>query len=304
MTAFLVNRALQAVMTLFAVSVIVFVLARLTGDPASVLLPIDTTPADRQAFIESLGLDQPVLVQYWVYVQNAARGDFGVSVRTRRPVTELVADRIGNSILLSSAVIAVTIVVSVPLGVIAAVFRGRLLDRIALAIALVGQAVPSFWTGLIAIDIFAVLLRWLPTSGIGGWQHLVLPSTTTAWFITAGLVRLLRSSMLEALGSEYITVARGKGLRERAVILRHALPNALIPVLTYLGLMWGLIVGAAITTEVVFAWPGLGRLTYEAMLTRDFPLLQFAVLTWTLLVLVINFVVDLAYVTIDPRIKL
>jgi peptide/nickel transport system permease protein len=194
--------------------------------------------------------------------------------------------------------------VSVPLGVIAAVFRGRLLDRIALAIALVGQAVPSFWTGLIAIDIFAVLLRWLPTSGIGGWQHLVLPSVTTAWFITAGLVRLLRSSMLEALGSEYITVARAKGLSEGAVILRHALPNALIPVLTYLGMMWGLIVGAAITTEVVFAWPGLGRLTYEAMLTRDFPLLQFAVLTWTFLVLVINFVVDLAYVAIDPRIKL
>lgn len=304
MTAFLVRRVLQGLLTLFVVSVIVFSLARLTGNPADVLLPIDLTAADRQRFISSLGLDKPVLVQYGLYLQNAARGDFGASVRNRIPVTDLVADRVGNSILLASCVMALTVVISVPLGVIAAVFRRRMLDRVALAVAVVGQAVPSFWTGLIAMQVFAVGLGWFPTSGMGGWQHFVLPSVTTAWFISAGLVRLVRSSMLDVLDAEYVRVARAKGLHERAVVLRHALPNALIPAVTYLGMMYGLIIGAAITTEVVFSWPGLGRLTYDALLTRDFPLLQLAVLTWTLIVIVINFLVDLAYVAIDPRIRL
>lgn len=304
MTAFLVRRVLQGLLTLFVVSVIVFSLARLTGNPADVLLPIDLTAADRQLFISSLGLDRPVLVQYGLYLQNAARGDFGASVRNRLPVTDLVADRVGNSILLATCVMALTVVISVPLGVIAAVFRKRMLDRIALSAAVVGQAVPSFWTGLIAMQVFAVGLGWLPTSGMGTWQHLVLPSVTSAWFISAGLVRLVRSSMLEVLDAEYVRVARAKGLHEQGVVLRHALPNALIPAVTYFGMMYGLIIGAAITTEVVFSWPGLGRLTYDALLTRDFPLLQLAVLTWTLIVIMINFLVDLAYVAIDPRIRL
>lgn len=303
MLRFLLRRLLQAALALLAVSAIVFLLSRVTGNPVDTLLPIDATPADRAELSESLGLNQPLLVQYGTFVSGAIRGDFGVSVRTGRPVTELVADRIVNSVILTTAIMLETIVISVPLGVIAAVFRGQIAERLALTFSFVGQSIPSFWTGLVAMGIFAVQLRWLPTSGMGSWQHIVLPSVVTAWFISAGLVRLLRSSMLEVLDSDYIRVARGKGLRESVVVVRHALPNALVPVLTYLGMMYGIIVGAAITTEVVFSWPGLGSLTYRALLARDFPVLQFAILAWTAMVLTLSLLVDALYVAIDPRIK-
>lgn len=304
MLKFLLMRFFQAVLTLLAASFIVFALARLTGSPADTMLPMDATPAEREALITRLGLDQPLAYQYWLYLKDAIRGDFGASLRTRRPVTELVWDRLFNSLKLASAAMVFTVVISLPLGVIAAVYRGRLWDRLSMTVALLGQSLPSFWTGIVFILVFSVMLGWLPTSGMGGWQHYVLPAVSMGWFTSAGVVRLLRSSTLEVLDSEYIKLARLKGLRELIVVSKHAVRNALIPVTTFIGFMYGIIIAAAITTEVVFTWPGLGRLAYEAVLWRDFPLLQLTVLTWAFLIIIINFIVDIVYVILDPRIRL
>jgi peptide/nickel transport system permease protein len=184
------------------------------------------------------------------------------------------------------------------------VYRGRFWDRFSMTIALLGQSLPSFWTGIVFILVFSVMLGWLPTSGMGGWQHYVLPAVAMGWFTSAGVVRLLRSSTLEVLDTEYIKLARLKGLREIVVVGKHAVRNALILVITFVGFMYGIIIAAAITTEVVFTWPGLGRLAYEAVLWRDFPLLQLTVLTWAALIILINFLIDLIYVVLDPRIRL
>ena len=228
------------------------------------------------------------------------RGDFGVSLRTKRPVTELVSDRLWNSLKLASVAMLITICISLPLGVVAAVYRGRVWDRVAMVVALLGQSLPSFWTGIVFILIFSVTLGWLPTSGMGSWQHYILPAVAMGWSTSAGVVRLLRSSTLEVLDTEYIKLARLKGLREFIVVSKHAVRNALIPVITFIGFMYGVVIAAAITTEVVFTWPGLGRLAYEAVLWRDFPLLQLTVLTWATFIVAINFAVDLVYVVLDP----
>lgn len=304
MITFTLVRLLQALFTLLAASIVVFVLARLTGSPADTMLPMDATPAEREALIARLGLDLPLTQQYWRYLQDALQGDFGMSLRTKRPVTALVRDRLFNSLKLASAAMLFTLVISLPLGVIAAVYRGEILDRVAMGIVLLGQSLPSFWTGIVSILLFSVMLRWLPTSGMGSWQHYILPAVSMGWFTSAGVVRLLRSSLLEVLDSEYIKLARLKGLRECMVVNKHALRNALISVLTFVGFMYGIIIAAAITTEVVFTWPGLGRLAYEAVLWRDFPLLQLTILTWASLIIGINFAIDLVYVLLDPRIRL
>lgn len=296
-------RLLRAAVTLLVASAVVFGLARLSGSPADVMLPVDANPAEREAFIRRMGLDRPILVQYGIYLKHAVTGDFGVSLRTGRPVTELVQSRLRNSIKLAAASIAVTLLVSVPLGVLAAAHQGHLWDRVAMSIALLGQSMPSFLSGILAILLFSLALGWLPTGGIGGWEYYVLPSITIGWFTSAGVVRLLRSSMLEVLDSEYVKLARTKGLVEAVVVGKHALRNALIPVITFVGFMYGVILAASVATEVVFNFPGLGRLVYEATLWRDFPLLQFTVLTWAFLVVVMNLVVDMVYVLLDPRIR-
>ncbi|MBI4183302.1 MAG: ABC transporter permease [Proteobacteria bacterium] len=301
---FVLLRLAQGLITLLVASFVVFAMGRLTGNPADTMLPIEATAADREAFIERMGLDRPVIVQYWVYLKHASQGDFGRSLRNNYPVTELVGVYMVNSLKLASAAMVFVILVSIPLGVVSAVYRGRLWDKIAMTVALLGQSLPPFWTGIMAVMLFGVLLGWLPTAGIGGWQYYVLPATTMGLTIVAGVVRLLRSSMLEVLDAEYVKLARAKGVAEGVVVWKHALRNALIPVVTYIGFMYGLIVAAAITTEVVFSWPGLGRATFEALLTRDFPLLQFAVLTWAALIIAINYVVDLTYLILDPRIRL
>ena len=304
MLKFFLIRFFQAVVTLVAASFVVFALARATGSPADTMLPMEATPEEREAFIKRMGLDRSIVYQYGIYLQDAVRGDFGISLRTRRPVTELVRDRLFNSLRLTSAAMLFTVLISLPLGVVAAVYRGRLWDRISMTVALLGQSLPSFWTGIVFVLVFSVILGWFPTSGIGGWKHYVLPAVAMGWFTSAGVVRLLRSSTLEVLDSEYIKLARLKGLREYTVVWKHAVRNALISVVTFIGFMYGIIIAAAITTEVVFTWPGLGRLAYEAVLWRDFPLLQFTVLTWAFLIIVINFIVDIVYVILDPRIRL
>lgn len=304
LSRFIAVRLAQALVTLLIASFVVFALGRITGNPADTMLPIEATAAERQVFIERMGLNEPVLFQYWVYLRHAFHGDFGNSIRNGYPVTLLAGEYFLNSMKLATWAMAFVIAVSVPLGVVSAVFRGRLPDRVGMTIALLGQSLPPFWTGIMAVMFFGVYLGWLPTAGIGSWEYYVLPATTLGLTILAGVVRLLRSSMLEVLDAEYIKFARTKGVSERVVVWKHALRNALIPVVTYIGLMYGQIVAAAITTEVVFSWPGLGRATYEALLTRDFPMLQFAVLIWAALVIAINYLVDIVYVFLDPRIRL
>jgi peptide/nickel transport system permease protein len=301
---FLTVRLLQALATLLVASFVVFALGRITGNPADTMLPIEATAAERSAFIERMGLDRPIIVQYWVYLTNALRGDFGRSLRNNYPVTLLAGEYLLNSMKLATWAMVFVVLVSIPLGVVSAVYRGHFADKVAMTVALLGQSLPPFWTGIMAVMLFGVYLGWLPTAGIGGWQYYVLPATTLGLTIVAGVVRLLRSSMLEVMDAEYIKLARAKGVAEGVVVWKHALRNALIPVVTYIGLMYGQIVAAAITTEVVFSWPGLGRATYEALLTRDFPMLQFTVLVWAALIIAINYVVDLIYLILDPRIRL
>ncbi len=303
MLRFTALRVGQALLTLLASSFIVFALVRTSGNPADLILPAEATPAERQAFIERMGFDRPVAYQFWAFLRNALQGDWGRSLRTGKPAIELVQERFWNSLKLATAAIAITLLISLPLGVLAAAHRGGAWDRLGLAFAVLGQSLPAFWLGVVLILIFAVWLRWLPTSGMGTWRHYVLPAVVLGWGISAGVVRLLRSSMLEVLDSEYVKLARTKGLRETRVVWKHALRNALIPVITFVGFMYGVIIAAAIVVEVVFGWPGLGRLAYESTLWRDFPVLQLTVMVWTALIILINFLVDLSYGLVDPRIR-
>ena len=303
MALIILRRFLQAMVALFIVSVVVFGLARTTGNPVHLLVPISASPEQRAATTERLGLDKPLISQYGIYLQDLIRGDLGTSLRTGRPVSELVIPRLANSLKLGTATMILSLLVSIPLGVLGAVHRGGLWDRLATGVALVGQSVPPFWSGIVAILVFSVTLGWLPTSGIGGWQHYVLPVLTLSLFTSAGVVRLVRSSMLEELNSEYIVLAKIKGLRPLYVVWKHALRNALIPVVTFSGFMYGIIIAAALTTEVVFSWPGLGRLAFEAVGWRDFPVLQATVLIFAMIIIGINFIVDLIYLFLDPRMR-
>ncbi|WP_333669496.1 ABC transporter permease [Elioraea tepidiphila] len=303
MLAVIASRLLQAFLTLLLTSVVVFVLARTSGNPVDLVLPPEATPAERQAFIERNGLDRPLPVQYAVFVTGALQGDFGTSIRTRQPAVDLVMQRLPRTLTLATAGLAIALVISVPVGVMAAAYRGGLWDRFGQGFALLGQSVPAFWLGIVLILVFSIHLRWLPSSGIGGWRNYVLPAIVLGWSISAGIVRLLRSSMLEVLGTEFVKLARAKGLPERQVIWKHALRNALIPVVTFIGFMYGVIIASAVVVEVVFGWPGLGYLAYESTLWRDFPVLQCAVLVYTAVIVAINLMVDICYGLIDPRVR-
>ncbi len=303
MISFIAKRLAQAAITMIAVTIAVFLLSHATGNPADVILPIEATGEQRAALIDRLGLNEPLPEQYWIFITNAVQGDFERSIRTRSPVMDLVGDRFWNSIKLATAAIGFTILVSAPLGVIAAVRRGRWADKGAMTFATLGQSLPPFFTGVLAILVFAVWFRVLPAQGADTWKHYVLPAVTMGWFTGAGVTRLMRSGMLEVLDSEYIKLARAKGTSETKVIWKHAMRNALIPVVTFVGLMYGILLAAAVSTEVVFGWPGMGRLAFEAVSWRDFPLLQAVVLVWSLVIIGINLVVDLSYGLLDPRIR-
>jgi peptide/nickel transport system permease protein len=297
------SRLLQAILTLLLTSMIVFVLARTSGNPVDLVLPVEATAAERQAYIVRHGLDRPLPVQYGAFLAGALRGDFGVSLRTRRPAAELVFARLGRTLALATAGLLVALVVSVPIGVMSAAAPGGIWDRVGQGFALLGQSVPAFWLGIVLIIVFSIKLGWLPSSGVGSWRHYVMPAIVLGWGISAGIVRLLRSGMLEALGQEYIKLARAKGLSEERVVWKHALRNALLPVLTFVGFMYGVIIASAVVVEVVFGWPGLGHLAYESTLWRDFPVLQCAVLVYTAIIVMINFIVDLGYGFADPRVR-
>lgn len=311
MRVYVLRRVLLTVPTVLGTSILVFLILHLApGDPAMIVAG-PTAPPDVVANIRSqLGLDQPVLVQYWRYISNALRGDLGRSILTRRPVSEEVATAFLSTFELVIAARIWSLLVAIPMGVVAAVKRQSIFDKLSMVTALLGLSLPIFWIGLMAIWLFAFQLGWFPVSGRGGpvWsadglRHLVLPALTLGGIQIPALARLTRSSVLEALGQDYVRTARAKGLAERLVVAKHALKNALLPVVTVVGLQFAALLGGAVVTETIFSWPGLGRLAVTAILTRDFPVVQGTILVAALTFITINLLVDLVYALLDPRIK-
>ena len=300
----ILSRIAEALIALLLMSVVIFSVSRLTGDPLALLLGDGATEADKQALARQLGLDQPLIVQYFQFVGNALMGDFGRSLTASRdPALQLVLSRLPASLSLAGVALLMTLVSGIALGVFAAITRGSFIDILARLIALIGQSVPSFWLGIVLMYVFAVQLNWLPTSGYGEWFHFVLPAATLGLFTLAAVTRLVRASMLEALGSEYIKLARVKGLSEAMVIWKHALTNSLIPVITFMGTFFAVMITGAVIVETVFAWPGIGRLAYESILARDFPVVQTVVLVITSLFILANLLVDMLYMLVDPRMR-
>ncbi len=284
-------------------SVIAFALTHLSGDPAALLLPPSATVEDIALFRHEAGLDRPLPVQYADFLSHAVRGDFGRSIRHNEPALSLVLERLPATLELSAVALALSLAIAIPLGILAAVRRGSVFDQASLALSVVGQAFPSFWLGIVLIIVFAEDLRWLPASGRGSPAHLVLPAVTLAAFSVAIITRLLRSSLIDVLSTEFIRTARGKGLPERAVLLRHAVKNAALPVVTVVGLQVGALLGGAVITEEVFAYPGMGRLAIQAIANRDFTVIQAFVVLMAVIITTTNLVVDLLYAWLDPRVR-
>lgn len=305
MQRFILGRLLQSLLTLFVVSVIVFGLARLTGNPLDVLLDVTASPEERERVGRVLGLDQPLPVQYGLFLANLARGDLGRSLRTREPVAEMLAQRVPNTLQLVALATLLALAIAIPLGVLAATRRDSVWDFGARGLALLGQSIPSFWAANVLILVFSVQLGLLPVGRKEGLEHFVLPAVSMALFgfMLAGALRLLRGSMLEVLDSEFVKFARIKGLSDAAVIWKHALRNALIPLVTFVGFYFGILVGGSVVVESVFAWPGVGRLAYEAVRVRDYPVIQGVVLYVSAMILAINLLVDILYAYLDPRIR-
>ena len=305
MQRYIAGRLLQCVITLMVISMLVFTLARLTGNPLDVMLPIDASSDLRDEMIRDLGLDQPMYIQYGRFVQSLIRADLGTSIRTRKPVAELIGQRLPNTLKLVCFSTAMALLIALPLGVIAATRKGGLWDVGARTVALFGQSVPTFWAGIVLISVFAVNLELLPAGRKESMASYVLPAVTLGLFgfMLAGVVRLLRGSMLDVLDSEYVKFARIKGLAESVVTWKHALKNALIPVVTFVGFYFGILLAGSVVVETVFAWPGIGRLAFEAVQWRDYPVIQGVVLLVSTIILAANLVVDILYAYIDPRIR-
>ncbi len=303
MQRFLIRRVLLCFVTLLSVSLIIFILSRVSGDPRHIYLDDYSTQADWDAMGVVLGLDKPYYQQYGLFLKDAFQGDFGNSVKEGRPVLDVILERAPATLLLGSVAFLLSLAVGVPLGIISATRRSSNVDRLGKTVSLIGQSTPPFLLGLILMFIFAVQLDWTPPYGKENWNSILLPAITLGWFYAAANLRLVRSSMLDVLDSEYIRLARAKGVSTRAVILKHALRNALIPPLTFAGVTLGALVTGSLVVETVFAWPGLGRLAIEALFAFDYPLLQGVVITFTLLYVLASLTVDILYAYIDPRIR-
>jgi peptide/nickel transport system permease protein len=282
---------------------VVFVLARATGDPVTLLITDKATAQDIALLKQQLGLDQPLPVQYWVFISNAVTGNLGKSIADKGDVGRLLAERFPNSMLIGAPALALSTALGIALGAAAAVGRNTWVDRSVRVVSVLGQSMPSFWLAIMLIFLFSVVLRVLPTSGMGSLDHYVLPVAVLTFFALPLRTRLMRSSMLEILDTEYVKLARAKGLSEGAVIWRHALRNALSPQLTSFGLTLAFAITGSVVIETVFAWPGLGQLAYQAMLSRDYPLIQGTVLLVAVFVLAANLLVDVLYAYVDPRIR-
>jgi peptide/nickel transport system permease protein len=303
MTWFVIRRLLLAILVIFGVSVVTFFLTFLSGDPAVLMLPPDAPAQQIARFRAEWGFDDPIVVQYGRFLGRAVQGDLGTSLRHGTPALPLIAERLPATFQLTLTAMVVAIMLAVPLGVVSATHRGSAIDLLTMTVALVGQAVPTFWLAIMGILFFAVTLGWLPTSGRGTLLHVIMPAGVLAIGLMALLTRLTRSTMLEELAEDYERTARSKGLREWAVLSRHALRNALIPLVTVIGLQFGYILGGAVVVETVFTWPGVGLFTIQAITNRDYPVVQAAVLILSSAVVLINLLVDLLYGLLDPRIR-
>jgi peptide/nickel transport system permease protein len=309
MAAYILRRILLMIPILIGITLIVFSLIRLKGDPVLQLVPDYYSEEQIEEVRRAYGFDRPILVQYVDFLVRAAQGDFGRSFRNRVPAMDLVAAALPNTAQLAFAAIAIAIVVSLPLGIISALRRNSPLDLFVTFISVGGRAIPSFWLGIMLILVFAVSLRWLPVSGTSAvtgepaWKHLILPALTLSTGMVTTFTRLVRSSMLEVLREDYVKTARAKGLRERVVVGRHALRNALIPVVTVLGLNVAWLLGGAVIVEEIFAWPGMGRLMVQAIYARDNAVVQAGLLITSLIIMASNLIVDILYTILDPRIR-
>jgi ABC-type dipeptide/oligopeptide/nickel transport system permease component len=304
MGRYLLQRLAQSLLVLFGASLLVFILVRVVpSDPVDLMTPPGTPEQLKDIQRHALGLDRPLVVQYAIFVRDALRGDFGTSFRFNQPAAALVIRAFPATLLLTLVGLGLAVLIGGPLGVLAGTRPGSLADRGSMLVAVLGQSIPNFWLGIVLILIFAVRLRWLPTSGSGSLQHLILPSLTLASYNIALIARLTRSGMRDVGGQDYIRTARAKGLPEPVVLVRHAVRNALIPIVTVIGLQFGVLLGGAVIVETVFAWPGIGTLVVNAIEWRDYPIVQAVVLCSALVFVLINFGLDLVYVWLDPRIS-
>lgn len=305
MLNYLMSRLISALFVILGVSCLVFLLIHLVpGDPVELMLGESARPADREALRHALGLDQPVFAQLFNYLSNLVQFDLGTSIHQRQPISELLSARIPATVQLALVSLTVAIVIAVPLGYIAAVKRGSSWDHIAMGFSLFGVSIPNFWMGPLLILVFSLWLGWFPVSGKDGLSSLVLPALTLGTAMAAILARMVRSTLLEVLGEDYIRTARAKGLSEFQVIWKHGLRNAMLPVITLIGLQLGTLLGGAVITETVFSWPGIGQLTIESIQKRDYPVVQACILLVSLSYVVVNVLTDIVYAAIDPRIRL
>ena len=304
MARFLLRRILYAIVVVILVTLIVFVMSRLSGDPRTVFLNEYTTQEQWDEWGRQWGLDRPLIAQYFLWLGRALQGNLGNSLRENRPVWDVVMERVPATAQLALGAFIFALALGLPFGVLSAVKRGSWWDYLGRTIALFGQALPPFWLGIMLILLFSVQLEWLPTSRREGIPHFVLPSITLGWLTAAGLLRLVRSAMLDVLDSEYVKMARAKGVGEGGIIWKHAFRNALIAPLTYAALVFVAFLTGAVVTETVFAWPGLGRLAVESVKSLDLAVLSGVVLVLTALYVTVNFLTDLLYAVIDPRIRL
>jgi peptide/nickel transport system permease protein len=304
MTTYFTRRLLQSLVVLLGVSFVVFFILHLTGDPALVLLPPDASPEDVRRFREVMGFNDPFFVQYGRFLAGALRGDFGQSIRHGESAFHLVVERMPATFELAGAALLIALALAIPAGIVSAVRRNSLLDYVSTVVALLGQSMPTFWLGIMLILLFSVQFHLLPSSGRGTLEHLVLPAVTLGLFTTARITRLTRSGMLEVLGQDYIRTARAKGVSDPPVVWKHALKNAAIPIVTIVGIELGTLLGGSVITETIFAWPGVGRLSVQAIANRDYPVVQAAVFLLATSFVIVNLMVDVVYTYLDPRIRL
>ncbi len=303
MTGYVLRQVTQVLVVCLGISFVTFMLLHLTADPVVLMLPPETPKEEVESFRKRMGFDQPVLTQYLRYLRGAVGGNFGTSFFFKQPAVSLVLERMPATLLLTAAGLGVAIVVALPLGMLAAVRRQTVVDNLATLLAVSGQAMPIFWLGIMLMIIFAVKLHLLPSSGYGSWKNLVLPSITLGAFLAPITMRLIRSEMLEVLAQEFVRTARAKGLAARVVLVKHALRNAAIPVLTVIGLQFGQLLGGAVVTETVFAWPGVASLAVSSIKNADYPVVQAAVFLLAVLIVLVNLSVDLLIGVIDPRVR-
>jgi peptide/nickel transport system permease protein len=302
MGAYILRRLAQYIVVIFGIIVITFVISRVVGDPVNLLLPPEATEEQRVAMTKDLGFDRPIYVQLAVYVSKVARLDFGQSFKFGEPAMRVLVKRIPASLYLCFAAVLISVIIAIPVGIISAIKRGTALDRIAMSIALLGQSAPPFWVGIMLILLLAIKWGWLPPSGYGTPKHVILPALSLAFFTVATIARLTRSSILDVLDAEYVRFARLKGIPERMVILRHVLRNAFVSIFNITALQTGQLFGGAVIAEFIFAWPGIGRLSLDAIYARDYPVVQGAVILIGSFFVMINLVVDIVYSVTDPRV--